>query len=91
MTPEHVTALVIALGGVSIIPKIIEGLRAWKSGTARAEKQRNRMALNQLEEEMSYRRIMQEYASKLRRILLDIGFPEEKLPPWPVRNHRVKS
>jgi hypothetical protein len=82
------TALVLALGGVPAIIKLLDWFRALKSGKARTEKERNRMALNQLEEEMSYRRVMQEYASKLRRMLIDFGVPEDKIPEWPVRKHR---
>ena len=90
MTPEHVTALVLALGGATIIPKIIEGWRASKSGEARAEKARHRMFLNEAEETTSYLRVMQEHAAELRRILIDWGFPKEQLPPWPVRKRSAK-
>lgn len=88
MTVEQLTALVLALGIGPIVLKLIDWVKAIRSGKAADEKQRNRMALSQLEEEMTYRRVMQEYASRLRRLLIDIGFPEDKIPEWPVRKHR---
>jgi len=88
MTIEQLTALVLALGIGPIALKLIDWVKALRSGKAASEKQRNRMALSQLEEEMSYRRVMQEYASKLRRMLIDLGIPEDKIPEWPVRKNR---
>jgi len=88
MTVEQLTALVIALGSAPVVLKLIDWFKATRSGRAQAEKRSNRMALNQLEEEMTYRRIMQEYASQLRRLLIDMGFPEDKLPAWPTRKVR---
>jgi hypothetical protein len=88
MTVEQLTALVLALGVGPIALKLIDWIKAIRSGKAASEKQRNRMALNQLEEEMSYRRVMQEYASRLRRMLIDLGIPEEHIPEWPARKHR---
>ena len=88
MSVEQITALVLAVGVGPIALKLIDWFKALRSGKARDEKQRNRMALGQLEEEMSYRRVMQEYASKLRRMLIDLGIPEERIPEWPTRKHR---
>jgi len=89
MSIEALTALVLAVGGIPAILKLADWIKATRSGKATAEKQRNRMALNQLEEEMSYRRIMQEYASKLRRMLIDLGVPEDRIPAWPARTTKV--
>jgi hypothetical protein len=88
MTVEQLTALVLALGVGPITLKLIDWIKAIRSGKAADERRRNRMALNQLENEMSYRRILEEYASRLRRLLIDIGFPEDKIPDWPARKPR---
>jgi hypothetical protein len=89
---EIVTAVIIALGGARIIPKAVEGYRAWKSGKAREEKEQNRSALGRLvdaehraDDEATFRRRLEEYASQLRRMLIDLGVPEERLPAWPQR------
>ena len=92
MTPEMITAI-IGVGGLGmIIPKIIDGLRAWKSGRAAAEKVNNRSLLARLtdaearaEAEAGFRRKLEEYAGALRLLLINAGVPAEKLPPWPVR------
>ena len=89
---EHLTALtalLIAIGGVPAIIKLLDWFKATKSGRASAEKRRNRMALNELEETSEYLRIMQEYASRLRRILIELGIPEDRIPTWPARNPKA--
>jgi len=88
MTVEHLTALVLAVGGVPAVIKLLDWFKAIRSGRAREEKQRNRLALSQLEEEMTFRRRLQEHISVLRRLLIDMGFPEDKLPTLPVRTYR---
>jgi hypothetical protein len=92
MSPELVTAI-LGVGGLGlIVPKIIDGLLAWKSGRAAAEKGRNRTLLERLadaefraEAEADFRRLLEEYASHLRVLLVGAGVPVDKLPPWPVR------
>ena len=93
MTPEMITAI-IGVGGLGmIIPKIIDGLRAWKSGRAAAEKVNNRSLLARLtdaetraEAEANFRRKLEEYAGALRLLLVNAGVPASALPPWPVRD-----
>lgn len=91
-TLEIITGIIIALGGASIIPKLIEGYKAWKSGKAREEKAQNRSALGRMveaedraKEEMFWSYALQEYAARLRLMLVQLGVPEDKLPPWPIR------
>jgi len=92
ITPELATAVIVALGGASIIPKIIDGVRAWKSGRAREEKHENRSALGRLveaeeraDDEMNFRRRVEEWASGLVYMLKQIGVPETQIPPKPQR------
>jgi len=92
ITPELATAVIVALGGASIIPKIIDGVRAWKSGRAREEKHENRTALGRLVEaeeradsEASFRRRVEEWASGLVYMLKQIGVPDAQIPPKPTR------
>lgn len=98
MSVTELTALVIALGSMPVLLKIIDAIRAWRSGRAQAEKMQNRNALGRLvaaedraDEEAAFRRIVQEYASSLRRLLVEWGYPEEKLPPFPVKHTKVES
>lgn len=92
MTPELLTAILGVGGLAAIVPKLVDGLLAWRSGRAVAEKGRNRSILERLadaeeraEVESGFRRKLEEYASQLRVMLVAAGVPAEKLPPWPVR------
>jgi hypothetical protein len=94
MTPEMLTAIIGVGGLAAIVPKIIEGLIAWRSGRAVAEKGRNRTILQRLataetraEAEAEFRRLLEEYASTLRVMLVSVGVPAEKIPPWPHREN----
>jgi hypothetical protein len=92
MTPELLTAI-IGVGGISaIIPVVIDGLRAWRTGRASTEKNRNRSILERLadaekraENEADFRRLLEEYAGQLRILLIGAGFTPHRLPPWPIR------
>lgn len=92
MTPEIATAIIVALGGASIIPKLIEGFRAWQSGRAKEEKAENRSALGRLvaaelraDDEAEFRRRVEEWAGGLVYLLKQMGFPEDRIPVKPVR------
>ena len=96
MTPaEIVTAAVLALGGASIIPKVIDGIKAWQTGRAREEKRENRTALGRLataeeerDDEANFRRRIEEWAGGLVYMLKQIGVPTDKIPPKPERPRR---
>lgn len=93
MTPELLTAILGAGGLAAIVPKLIDGIKAWRSGRALEEKDKNRglvdrlaAAESRLEAEILWRRAVEEYASSLRRVLIEVyGVPADRLPPWPVR------
>lgn len=97
MTPEQITAL-IGVGGLGlIIPKVIDGVSAWLSGRAKAEKGKNQTVLHKLsaadrraEAEADFRRSLEEYAGALRLLLINSGTPVSSLPPWPVRRDQTK-
>ena len=90
MTPEMWTAI-IGVGGFSvIIPKLIDGLIAWRTGRAQTEKAQNQSILDRLAEsekrselEAKWRRALEEYAGILRLMLVQAGVPQHKVPPWP--------
>jgi hypothetical protein len=90
MTPELLTAI-LGAGGLSVIvPKLIDGIRAWRSGRAQAEKEKNRGLANRLvgaevraDYEAAWRRILQDHVATLRVLLIGQGIPAESLPPWP--------
>jgi hypothetical protein len=92
VTPELITALIGAGGIAAILPKIIDGLIAWRSGKAQSEKARNRSALERAAEaekraeaEADFRRALEEYAGALRLLLVGAGYALHRIPPWPVR------
>jgi hypothetical protein len=98
MTPEMITALV-GVGGLGlIIPKVIDGLSAWLSGRAKAEKEKNQSVLSKLsaadrraEAEAEFRRALEEYAGRLRLLLVNSGVPVDAIPPWPERDHNRRA
>jgi hypothetical protein len=98
MTPELWTAI-LGIGGLAaIIPKIIDGLLAWRSGRAVSEKKRNQSVLERLADaerreqaESDFRRKLEEYAGALRLLLIQAGVPPDRIPPWPVRESRRPS
>lgn len=100
MTPELITAILGAGGLAAILPKVIDGLKAWYSGRAVDEKEKNQGLVQRLaeaekktdeaearlEDEIRTRQNMSEYAATLRRTMIDeYGVPANKLPPWPIR------
>jgi hypothetical protein len=93
MTPELITAIIGVGGLAAIIPKLIDGWIAWRSGRARTEKYRNQSILERLadaekraENEADFRRALEEYAGHLRILLIGAGVTVERLPIWPVRH-----
>jgi hypothetical protein len=93
MTPEMWTAI-IGVGGFSvIIPKLVDGIIAWRTGRAQTEKAQNQSILDRLAEsekrsqvEANWRRALEEYAGALRLMLVQAGIALEKIPPWPIRS-----
>lgn len=96
MTPEMLTAIIGVGGLAAIVPKLIEGMIAWRSGRAMAEKGRNRSLLERIataekraEAEADFRRALEEYAGVLRVFLINAGVAAHRIPPWPIRQeHR---
>lgn len=92
MDPALVTAI-LGVGGVAaILPKVIDGLIAWKNGRALSEKRQNQSILERLaeadkraEQEADFRRALEEYAGVLRLLLVQAGMAIQQIPPWPVR------
>ena len=100
MTTAQLITLLVGTGGIGALIKVgVDGLGAWRTGRADAEKSRNRTLLERVADaerradhaeaetdaEAGYRRILQEYASALRRMAIECGVPESRLPPWPAR------
>lgn len=79
----------IAGGTASVLYTAGRGFWRWATGRAGRERIRTRtiaderdMARNERDDEFDYRIILQEYASVLRRMLIERGF-EAVIPPWP--------
>jgi hypothetical protein len=92
MTPELITAIIGVGGLAAIVPKLIDGWVAWRSGRAATEKGKNQSLLERLadserrgEAEADFRRKLEEYAGALRLLLIQAGIPPHRIPPWPVR------
>jgi len=98
MSVQEVVAFVVAIGSMPAILKLIDWAKATKSGRAHAERERNRNALGRLVEaedeaefQTEWRRIISEHASHVRRIAIEWGVPENKLPQWPKPPTRAKA
>jgi hypothetical protein len=97
-TAEIITAI-LGVGGIGyIIPKAVDGVKAWKSGKALREKAENHSLLKRLvsaetraDAEAAFRRQFEEYAGILRVLLVKLGFPQKELPEWPQRKETVKQ
>jgi hypothetical protein len=92
VTPELMTAMLGVGGLAAIIPLLIDGLKAWRSGRAQSEKTKNRSILERLadaetraENEADFRRALEDYAGVLRVMLVQAGIALHRLPGWPVR------
>ena len=100
MTTAELITVLIGTGGIGALMKVgADGLRAWRTGHAQAERNRNRTLMDRVvaaerraddaecdaDAEAAYRRIIQEYASQLRRLLMECGTPAERIPEWPER------
>lgn len=93
MTPELITAILGVGGLAAILPKVIEGFLAWRSGRIQTEKSRNRTLLERVadaekraENEADFRRKLEEYAGQLRILLIGAGWAMHRIPAWPVRD-----
>lgn len=80
----------ILVGGSSFLTVGMQELGKWRSGAAAAERVENNdlksaadRAIAWREWSDTYRRIVQEQASKWRRIAIAYGAPEDELGPWP--------
>lgn len=95
MTAAELTALVIAFGSAPVILKLIDWIKAVRSGRALREKAENRSALAQLvdakeerDEEANFRRRIEEWAGGLVYMLTQIGVPREQIPAKPERQRQ---
>lgn len=92
MTPEIIMAILGAGGLAAVVPKVIDGFAALRSGRAAEEKQQNQSLLTRVinaerrfDLEADFRRSIEEWASGLVYLLKQIGVPEDKIPPKPTR------
>ena len=95
-TETWVTAIVSILGALGV-REIIPGIGRWLTGGADREKSRIQQlvrerqdaererdeAKDDVEQEAKRRRLAQEHASSLRRLLIEAGVDPATIPPWP--------
>jgi hypothetical protein len=98
MSIAELVSILLAIGAAPLLMEAVRGFKGWRSGRAQAEKSNNRNALGRLvaaeeraDAEMSFRRAWQEQCSRLKRILIELGYPEDKLPADPIKPSRVKA
>lgn len=79
-----------AAGGGGILTVAVQEFGKWRSGQAEEERQENlsltkrtELAEAWREYESTYRRIISEYCSKLRRKLFELGATDEQVGDWP--------
>jgi hypothetical protein len=87
---ELVTGIIVALGGVKIIPMIFKGIKAHRNNRAREERAENRTLLGRAkyaearaEREADYRRRIETWAGRLEYMLAKLGVPQDKIPTKP--------
>ena len=97
-TVEVVTAIIVALGGASIIPKVIDGVRASLDKRAKDEQQENRTLLGRAkyaeqraDREADYRRAIEAWGGELEYMLRQLGVPRDKIPHPPARPQPAKE
>ena len=90
MTTDQWVTAVVAIFGALGIREMIPALGRWVTGGADREKARVQQIIHdrdaaerRAEREGAHRRIMDEYASALRRDLIEAGVDPEDLRPWP--------
>lgn len=99
MTTADIIIAILGAGGLaSIIPKIVDGIKAWRTGKASEEKQANRAQLGRIftaererDNEANFRRRIEEWAGELIYMLKQIGVPNDKIPPKPLRKDRANA
>ena len=97
-TVEVVTAIIVALGGASIIPKLIDDVRAHINNRAKQEQQENRTLLGRAKYaeqradlEADYRRAIETWGGELEYMLTQLGVPRDKIPHRPARPQPAKE
>lgn len=94
--PALITAIAVVLTALGA-KEAIQGYMASRNGKAQAEKDRNKELIERVEKyqkeaeedreamehQYSINRILKEYASELRRKMIDAGIPASEIPPWP--------
>jgi hypothetical protein len=92
VTAELITAILGVGGLAAILPKLVDGWLAYRSGRVQTEKSRNRSILERLadaekraENEADFRRALEDYAGQLRILLIGAGYAMHRVPPWPAR------
>lgn len=97
MTIDAWVTAIVAIFGALGVRELIPAIGRFLAGGADREKvrvrelihdrdtaeQRAKAANARAEHEETHRRIMSEYASALRRDLIDLGVEPGDLPPWP--------
>lgn len=82
---EWIIAIVGPAGLAALIPRAMKEYREIRNGNARREKDENRKSLGRLVIAEEYVRVLERHISKLERMLILMGVPENKLPTWPQR------
>jgi hypothetical protein len=97
-TVEVVTAIIVALGGASIIPKVIDGVRAHMDKRAKEEQTENRTLLGRAKYaeqradlEADFRRAIETWGGELEYMLTQLGVPRDKIPHRPQRPQPAKE
>lgn len=86
------TGVIAALGGASLIPRIVDGIKAMRNNRAREEKAENRSLLGRAinaearaDREAEFRRRIEVWAGRLEYMLAQLGVPADKIPSKPER------
>lgn len=95
MSIEEIATLILALGGGAFFREIGQGIIRLFTGRQAKEKgdlqeaiKGRREAQLERDDADAHRRILAEYASELRTLLIERGMSRDEIPPFPTRPSR---
>lgn len=82
--------IAVAVGGSGFLTVVVQEFTKWRSGRADEERQENLTLAERMdraeawrEYEATYRRLISEHCSHVRRIAIEYGAPLEAIGAWP--------
>lgn len=91
MDPQSLALLTTAIAAIATgfgFKELLLGAGGWFSGRNAREKARVQQALTDRDEAETERRILEEYATKCRLKLIELGVDIDHVLPWPINKEK---